>query len=292
MHIALYQGFQSFHYEMLGYMYDFCITHNISFDVYAHMSPLWKPFYDEHFGAKDWNYPQNLDVSKYDYVVLLTDDDNTFPKKHFEKYSTKIISIDHCHQIRNGHVKARIGTRPIDLERLWAIPCFRPNLTKQVTHTSVAIVGDSNSPVTHAELKSIFKNYDSIKFHVIGYNMSIDATENITCYRNLDAISMYQILSTCSYMLCFLRGKDYINSILSGSIALAYSTCCRLIIPSIAKEKLGLTTPLCLEHVEGTDLSNVNDLILEEIAHERDRLIQHRNKTMLQVLVQDLGSSI
>lgn len=291
MHIAIYHGFTNMHYEMLGYMYDFFLTNHIFFDIYAHESIMWKKYYDKIFGVKNWLTPNSLDCSKYNYIILLTDDDRNFPQDNFKNFSGKIISIDHCHEIRNGPVLERVCTRPNNVNKLWAIPCYNINLlndtklSKIKDKISIAIIGDSNRPINHETLKELFYNFNEIDFHVISYNILMSSTENIHCYLNLDADCMFSILEKCSYILSFMRGKNYITSILTGAIPLAYTTKCKLIIPREAKKELGLKTPLSIEDLHNYKIEPLDKQIINEIDLELNMLIEHRNSTFKKILI-------
>jgi hypothetical protein len=130
MNIAIFNSFH-FHFEMFGYIIDYCNNKNIKLDIYTQLEIDlgWIQFYKITL-IKNNNNINFIDVktfppnNNYDKVILTTDDDQGIPDQIItEKY----ICIDHYINLRRPviitHIATRFfGTRPkLD----WILPVYQ-----------------------------------------------------------------------------------------------------------------------------------------------------------------------
>lgn len=299
MKVAIFHGFPTIHFEMLGYMYDYCLKRGLDFDVFAHTNLEWKAYYDASFGVqKAWCAPSEFHAcfSAYDKIVLLTDDDPFFPKSCFQQCGSKIISIEHCASVRNGAVDAvaaRVRTHPCGAN-LWAIPCYCGEQSEPLKENGlhVAIVGVSTVVSHVGVLRDLFPaNFEKVTFHIVNYrvppHLQRMAAEhpNVRVYGGMPAGDMVAMLRGCSYLLNTLGSRDYYTSVMTGSIPLAYTTGCRLILPREAIGHMALTTPLALEEVAGMELLPLSAKERAAVQEECRRLNAHRDGVFDSVLL-------
>lgn len=110
--IAIYHGFPDIHFEMLGYVIKYCLCSGKDFTVFANsgskMANMWKTFYDDVFGYMEWVPTLSYNPTTYDHVILLTDDDPIYANSHGSKERNKVLTINHCHDVRFPGAKAYI----------------------------------------------------------------------------------------------------------------------------------------------------------------------------------------
>ena len=121
MKLAILNSF-NFHYEMFGYIIDYCIQKNIRLDIYtvSDNDLGWLSFYIiQYIPGNDLNYDFKNQEGKliqfypingytinndYDKVILTTDDDFNIPE---EIMNDKFICIDHHMTNRRKNIKRK-----------------------------------------------------------------------------------------------------------------------------------------------------------------------------------------
>jgi len=298
MKIAIYHGFQNFHFEMIGYVLDYLITFNYDFSLYSHCNIFsfhWMKFYNELFNKYKiiWNNPNNFDSNNYDYVFLLTDDDFSFITNN----KIKIICIEHVDYIRRLHVYLRIGTRFFHNrpECLWALPSFQVltineklNILQNENKINVAVLG-KNQPNSFNLLKNLFINFSDINFYLIGKEIDnvkeiFKYNDNVKIYNNCLTIIMLNILKKCHYVLCLdiFKSEHYTKQAISASIPLSFSFGCQLIIPQHWQIYYNFKSIISYETNELLLSKNIN---LDYIYEEQNDLISHRNNMFNKCLI-------
>jgi hypothetical protein len=235
--IAIFHGFPHIHFEMIGYVVEYCIQSKIEFDLYANFSGIeakgwfewYNSLYKDKLNIKD---PNTINPSNYTHIILLTDDDPFFRDM---SYDAKIICIDHSPDIRRKNVFARIGTRPFPTcpTKLWTLPSYNIPLVKKPEDIHISTIGFHQKPISKDQLQNMFTGFNDIQFHIMGRHVEdIYKSPNIHCYSGISTPHMMENLMKSKYVLCLpAYEKDYINACMSGSIPLAFTFGCTLIIP-------------------------------------------------------------
>jgi hypothetical protein len=210
MKIAIFQGFPNMHFEMIGYMIDFCRTYNHEFCIYSPIND-WKDFYEFIFGKLNWNPAiEDFNPDNYDRIIVLTDNDQNFIE---DWHSDKCIRIDHAAGLtRRPTIRKSISVRPslINSEILWALPCY-PLITRELKIASVNkeprvnIVSVGMNTPTEEQLTTLFRNFQDINFHIVAREIKEKYTEpNIFVYENASVSTMMNLLCQCDYVFCTL----------------------------------------------------------------------------------------
>jgi hypothetical protein len=285
--IAIYHGFKLFHYEILGYIIDYLISSKLNFDIFSHIENEWKIWYDTIFNIEiDWFNPEIINVNNYNFIFLITDDDNSINNLISNEDATdKIICINHSNIVRRLYAFDYIHTRFIHTQPYlqYAIPCYsgitkneKTYLLKSNLNINITCLGDKNIPISYDYLKDLFKNFDEITFHIIARNIndSNNKYDNIIIYKNCNTSIMLDILKKSNYILCFNNNEDLINKVMSGCIPLAFTFGCQLIIPEIWNEYYNFKS--CISYSDNMKLL-VNNNLVDSIFDECNELIHHRN---------------
>lgn len=280
--IAAYNGF-SFHYEMYGYILDYCKSRNYSLTIYAdNENDLgYIDFYKALFDV-DLKSISRFQEERYDYdaIFLLTDDDFSFPTDD-AKINRKTICIDHFHEIRNPAFETHVSTRPFASERAWALPTY-PILTsreKNVDEEEDVIVMLGHNP--NGYNKNVLQRLVSrrkLRLIVISRNNESTITGlpyPVEYYSDLSTRELIHILRRASYVITDLTNhKNYSQELMSGSIPLAFSTLTPLIMSKATNEYYKFQN--VIEFVDGSTQDIVlKDIDIVALEKERDELVLH-----------------
>lgn len=317
MKLAIYQGFLYIHYEMLGYILEYFIQSNLSFDLYCPEESVgqeWKEFYENIFKVKlIFINPTKINPYNYDLIFLITDDDYSFKQKWLDKLGEeKVICIDHSAHIRRQPINMlRLGTRFFNHRPtcLWALPVYnyinkldKLKYLAQTDKINVMCIGTQNKPYSGEFLKELFYNFDSIDFHVITryLDKNYDEYSNIKTYENCSTQKMMELLKKTHYMLCFENPNNLepISNSISASIPLAFNSGCQLIIPKSWGPYYNFNSVITYKDYLLQKNNTITKMFLngqidlDKIYYEADKLINHKNKmfdyiiqTKLQLLI-------
>lgn len=120
-------------------------------------------------------------------------------------------------------------------------------------------------------LHAISRGMKKDKF--IGINDSIE----LNIYRNIDISELLDVISISSYLLTDITdSKDYVNTVMSGAIPLAFSTLTPLIISKKTNEYYKFKNVIEFDK-DNTENIVLRDINLELIEQERDNIIEKNN---------------
>lgn len=285
LNICIFNSF-SFHFEMFGYIIDYCKQKKYNLDIYTTDSNNcgFIKFYFEFFQFKNFFDVQIYkSVNKYDKIILTTDDNYSFHafgyniERPLSKYG---ICIDHIDFNRNLSFIDHIGTRFYinNPKQDWALPVYRicDLKNKKDNHLNIIVCIGKGNIFRNIER---FKDYDTYNFIIIGRDFleSVDYSKhtNIKVYLKLDTKDMIDILKLASYV--FINNeinKAHIENSMSGSIPLALSCLCNLIMPKAMNDIYKFKSPITYEENKEIEISKPNfDLINEDL----ENMIEHRN---------------
>lgn len=296
MRVALWQGFP-FHFEMIGYIVDFCLHHGIDYDVYCQSvnQCSWKAYYDNMFdtGHKIWLHTcDSVDLSSYGVVFLLTDDDPTFTESMRNTYGSKTVCIEHWYKQRVPGFATHIGLRysPLEPMRAFALPTYQAVSKEAKTFIvdndntiHVALLGSCNVPTSPDALYNLFENTKGIMFHAMAREIQHDLStaSNIKTYANIPTTQMFDVLNQCSYVMCIGSHRHH-EEIISGSIPLAFNVGARLIIPRSWNELYQFKS--CLEYDDNTKLRLSKKVDLDLVYAELVSLIETRDQVLIRAI--------
>ena len=277
---------------MLGYLIDFCISHKLTFTVFAKEFMDWKSYYEGVFNMKlDWADPTLFSPEDCSYILLVTDDDPNFRNEWTDEFKNKIICIDHfTGKLRRNNVLVHINTRYSTKYNniFWALPIYpvvkssheKKELLNNQSKINVVCIGFNSTPKSSENLKAIFNNFNDIDFHIINHYIyySYKDVTNIKEYVDVSVKTMTDLLRNADYVLCLENNnqKDYIHDTMSAAIPLAFNFGCRLIMPSSWKNSYLLKSPIEYDYTS-THMTLVKEDTINSVFEERDRLLNYRN---------------
>ena len=279
MKIALFHGYDSIHFEMLGYAIDYCFTKKYQFEVFInereYVSEEWKNVYNSAFKKQIiWSSISDYNSKNFTYTILLTSVDPNF----IADGNGKVVAIRHkidetFHNVPNIDVRWFSDSTP------WAMPVF-PGVSRfekdfhlKNKKISVVLLGSRHAHTPPATLQRIFANFDDIDFHCISREeFEAGLLPNTKHYTNINTEHMIDIIKKSHYMFC-TDHELYNFTSYSCALGLAFSYGCRLILPK-KWSHFNLNSPLYYHENSLITLDHPN---LDPIFIESHKLITHRN---------------
>jgi hypothetical protein len=266
MFISIFNSFP-FHYEVFGVFIDYLVRHfspcELKIRIYTNQDDKlhWLDFYKsrypgdviQYFKYEEFNVPQ---FNESDYVILPTDDDPGFHPifTSLPNAAKKLICYDHDIELRTPHIQQHITTRPypphVEHRRntpyLYPVyPIFSLNEKRAAlaaeSMINVIVVGGTYN--TNHYWKYILANNDMNKLrifyihrHCPGVWGRMDKYVRSICpnteiYEDCDTATMYSLLKRSHYLLLLTDVDKFIHTACSGSIGIAFSTGCTMIMP-------------------------------------------------------------
>ena len=308
-HIAIYNSFP-FHYEMFGYIINYCNENNFKLTIFTEtINPMgWFKFYESHFEKLKYVFEikhyTEFEKSRntYDFIFVTTDDDKNFKVEWINNTNDnkKYICIDHADIIRAPKFINRLCTREFinrDYKQNFCIPCLpfffvKDKLTNNTGNENViiTIIGSWYDYVYNV-INRLYSN-KKIIFYIIGNKSDLFTIENSNIeyklFKNIDTFELYEILKISNYILvdCTTNKRSITGESMSGSVPLAFSSLTPLIISkqnnSMYKFKNVLEFDLLSDDKILLDDFKVdyNEIIIER-NHITSMLTNYMNKTFL-----------
>jgi len=274
--IAIFNSF-SFHYEMFGYVIEYCSIRKIKLDIYTETKNNmgWLDFYIKKFP----NVFTFLHISSYKpdnsylKVILLTDDDPLFDKLWTRD---NVVSIDHSQLNRTEHIKTHIGTRYFSSRPAldWVLPVYRQmdiTTKKKIGQNNIVFIGGTARDMINSEYVK------ELKLNCIFIDRLIEKC-------NLNTEEMIEILKVSKYVFVSYHNKDHKEgNIMSASVPLALNFLCTLIIPKKMNENYKLKSVIEYDENKLMDIRYKHDpkLVNEDLSH----LLKHKMDTFDRILI-------
>ena len=237
MKVAVYNGLPC-HYETIGHISEYCKLRGHELVVYSKTENSWGWF--DYYGISPLPVEQYTH-KEFDHVLLLTDDDWSFPVTPDEK----IIFIEHAsYQRRSGNVKrVTFKSRP-------GVPhiYFTFSVPKAPKTLRVCVLGVGKD-------LAIKYPVEVVQFY---HGNPVDATE------------MMKVISSCQYMSLLNYEKTITTS---GAISMAFTCGCRLITTKNIIDEYGLKSAIDYDATD--ELISIEDTT--DIYEEAERMIEQRN---------------
>lgn len=287
---AIFNSFP-FHYEMFGYIIEYCQTRGGVIDIFTETADNlgWIEFYERKFpGAfRIYSYTLFNHINDYEWVFLATDDDPRFLDEWFNK---KTLCIDHYYLDRRPYAEnLRISNRPFTRPSLfWALPVYKITDAEEKRRSMVAgqvVCIGSNCPKNIEQLDILIQRTSTLCD-----NLSIICIERFPCvfehsYSNvvvkssLDTTEMIQTMIESEYVYISDANLDHINCTMSGAIPLAISCLCHIIMPAQMnahyKLRSAITYDILTNEAQCVDYRLSGDSI--QVAHDEfEHQLQHK----------------
>lgn len=290
--IIAYNGLP-FHYEMFGYVIDYCKARNARLTIYSESKnengwfDLYKTMFSDYpVTIKNYRDFEPSVCDNSNALFLLTDEDYTFKNEWFTIIKIPIITIDHLDSLRRSNSPFNIGTRPFPARQYlpYVIPTFNlkdANDKKRMIskHKNFVIIGGQDNSTDMKILKIIINSNPEAQVHVIGRKIDkrISSFPNVIVHQNCDATTMYELCYKSQYiLLCKSLDSQYYKKIMSGSIPIAFNTGCMLVIPEEFNTLYNFSSALTYNQSDKNIVLPL-DVDIDKVYAERHKLIQHRD---------------
>lgn len=297
MRVAIFNGFL-FHYEMFGYLIDFCRKMKYELTVY------WGIGHDHGYGelytrlfshykyglrpAREFLGMSAQQRAVFDIVFLITDDDYEFDKSN-EENNRRTICIEHSYKNRCPQLTNKIATRPFAEEYLrdWALPCYSilRSINKNLisldnrNQIHIAIIGSTMGNYNTEVMNRIRYHNNSVYFHVISRDVDrsqfdgLENPERLNTYRNIDTLYMMRVIDSCQFILTDHVLEDkYEKEQMSGSIPMAFSMLVPLIISKQTNYFYGFENVIEFDKTDSSDIV-LRDIDIRLLETERDAMV-------------------
>lgn len=278
--ILVYNGFP-FHYEMVGFILDFCNKYNIEVTVVLKiMDYSWINVYKSKY---DFTILESLpsDLDHYLFVFILTDDDTTFPDNLINENT---VCINHFYKNRRPLIKYQIQIAPFyENIHLYSLPVFtyinhndKINIIRKKIRPIISFVGYHSLP---DDMNSI--NIDNINdFDIYIINRVIPKNyiqlPNVFLFENISTDKLFTLLLESTYIYNYEFQKNF-NSI-SASVPLSFTTGCKLILPKNVNNYFKFTS--IIEYSYETKIKLDKTPSLMETFIEREKLLAIRDNSI------------
>ena len=293
--VLVYNGFP-FHYEMFGFILDFCKKFNIEPTIINKVHnegwlQLYKAKYQFHY-----NTELSEDIESFSYVILLTDDDFHWPES---LVTQNIICIDHWYKCRRHSIQNHIPITQFQKENpFYALPVFeyipyaaKMQVLQEQKRPIITLLGSSSLPLSN-DFLSIITNFRDFDIYIINHFINRDREylklPNVYAFENIDATHMFHLLFQSTYVYFYPAGhmKSYqqlCNYVITAAMPLSFTTGCKFILPRQMNETLQLSSVITYEFIPNS-LTLSRKPSLEDTFDERERLIHTRNNTLLKTM--------
>ena len=230
-----------FHYEMFGYIIEYCVHRKIPLDIYTETKNQygWLDFYKMNTCSLVTFYKisEYMPINKYSRIVFTTDDDN-FPDKWI--IPEKSIAIDHYKSIRRPQIKYHIGTRWFQ-ERPqldYILPAFRLITLEEkqrISKPAVICIGKANTSLEIQNFIGLFPSFNSIDFWFIDRKAEPEKYKdypNIHCVKEMDTRDMLDLCKKSHYIFISSVNKDHYNVSMSASVLIGFTCLCQVVMPA------------------------------------------------------------
>jgi len=281
--IAIFNGFQ-FHYEMFGYVIDYCVSKNIELDIYTETDNNmdWLKFYLLTFPSKCFTLKKLLAYqpnNQYSKILLLTDDDFMFKNSWI---NNKVICVDHANINRRPQINTHIGVRYFkDRPQLdycsQVYKIIDVETKRRISSKNIVIIGNNARHFTKKHINMI-KNFEDYNYIFIDryldtyLDVSFKLYKNFKFYNSISTIDLIQILKESAYI--FITDiTDKIADKISASIPLALNCLCTIIMPLSMNKYYKYTSAITYENQ-----INIIDPNYDSVLKDFQNEITNRNK--------------
>jgi hypothetical protein len=254
------------------------------------------------------------------YVILATDDDPSFPAAYaaLTGAAAKLVCYDHDITLRAPHIQRHITTRPYPLDVIhrrgvpYAYPVYpmmtleekRAALAAEGAVVNIVVVGGTYNTnhywahllaannlmgggfrifYMHRRCPGVWRRMDKYVRSICGGGSGGGSGAEI--YEDCETTFMYSLLRRSHYMLILTDVDKFIHTACSGSIGLAFSTGCTLIMPRVYNTDYGFKSVL---YYEDAPVLTRDDAMgrLDAVFEEQGAMVAH-NRALMASLFSD-----
>jgi hypothetical protein len=278
MSVAIFNSLP-FHYEVFGYIINFAKNNGFTIDIFTNFNNNleWLDFYNTYFKNCRFISFTQFNPEGYKYIFVTTDDDRQFRN---EWISDKVISINHTNEIRNKNIKKCINIAKLINSNLeYSFPCYPyVSISEKRQNKQVCIIGNGKYQY-HVINKLICDEPITLNIMKRACEEVFDTTQLkpgfiVNVKLNLPAVELLEVLKNSSYILLnatYNQAHEECRTS-SGSIGLAFTTLCKIIIPKQINKTMCLQN--CILYDEH-DISLNDSVDFHKINKSRDYFIKH-----------------
>jgi len=240
MKLAIIQAFEG-HFELLGFILEYCISRNIYFEIFTwyetscntmggplNEGSVWKDVFNKVFSKHELVWKTLEEYNKDDFTRTI----------NLTSFNTKFnFDVTVAHDISEKVP----GCINIGVRKSICHPCILPvynGITKEEKilvrskRVSVIVLGQTNTCTPIQILYKLFKNFDDIDFYYINRFLQLQKVIPSNVYNrvNLSASELTQLFKQSHYFFC-LDHPTFENDKMSCSVIHALSYGSRLIVP-------------------------------------------------------------
>lgn len=291
--ILIYNGFP-FHYEMIGFILDFCNTYDITATLVNTYMDNWIDVYSQKYTFHyKYTLPRREELQHYLLIFVLTDDDMSFPNDYV---NNNVVCIDHVDRNRRENIKYHIPITAYNENiQNYILPTFKyvdydtkMTILQNASRPIITILGNSTLP-DNMDMFSLIQNFGDFDIYIINRSVPRDrfyaSLPNVYLFENIMAEEMMRFLVSSTYVFYYpnttANAYNQINNkAITAAMPMSFSTGCKLVIPKKMNTFLQLTSVVTYEN-EPIWLETAPSFV--EVFEERNRLIQIRDRTMFEL---------
>jgi hypothetical protein len=285
--ILAYNGFP-FHYEMIGPILDFGAKYNIEVSlVQKYPDNSWIDIYKSKY---KFNILDSLpsDLDHYLFVLLLTDDDMSFPDNLINENT---VCIDRMNINRRPQINHHIPIMPFKDNNTdsyllhvfnYVSYDYKINVLSKQKRPVISFVGNNTLPT---DINSLFfiDNINDFDIYIINRHIPKDYINlpNVYLFENISANKLFELLTVSTYICCIPNNNTLLSQlqekgeVTSGSIPLSFTTGCKLILPKEMNTFYKFSS--IIEYSPGDKITFDKNPSLIETFNERERLMSIRD---------------
>ena len=247
------------------------------------------------------------ELTSYNLVVLLTDNDNTYHENFF--ISKIYIAIDHTPQLRNPHAQFHLGVKYFSDNpyQLYSMPIYerfsreekKEKLVRQKKINIILLGG--GSLIQNIEELSFLNGGDvEIQYYILSRNIYNElnsikkdlrykkkkkmlSNKSFAIYSMCKTSVLLELLSISHYVFINTNDEYVKGDKMSAAIPLAFSGGCQIIMPQEMNKTYNLFSPIFYSNKK-QELLLTNNTDLDSVYSEMTKLIIHRDQNLIRIL--------
>lgn len=296
MKIAIFNGLP-IHFECMGFYIYYCRERGIDYTVfmlpkyYHNWASFYKTYLDTNIKILYPHMDEN-EITKYDKVILVTDNDIFFHSK-FDLHPG-LICVDHEIRNRRPNVKVHISMRPIQIDTSSIDKKYVYNLIpylslqnkelilKNENSLNLGIIGGGKRNDFNL-IKNLKVDWNNTTLYYITREISQDEHERLSSIvanycgvQNCDSILMFNILSVCHYILFTNNEPAFATERASSSVCMCFSNLCRAVMLRDYNKVYKFLSPIYFEDCPLLD----KEIDLNLVYQDQCNMIEHNKKTL------------
>jgi hypothetical protein len=296
--ISIFNGFP-FHFEVFGvflnYIYTYISTPCVV-RIYTNLDDRlrWLDFYKTKYPALEIFPHSEFSDSVFNessYIILGTDDDKSFSPTFVKlpNANKKLICYDHHISLRAPHIYHHITTRPFPHDMMRKSTPYIYPVYPMISLAEKQTVLDAEETINIIVVGGTYNTNHYWRYLMKSNNLNDGRIRIFYIHRHCPAVwakmdkyvksicvktelceeceteRMYSLLKRSHYMLILTDSDNFVHQSCSGTIGLAFSTGCRLIMPRIYNTDYQFRSVLYYEDEPVlTPSSSTLDLVFEE----------------------------